>query len=250
MSLQLGVERVFLERKSEILPLTGLRGVAVLIVILGHYLIWCAPYDGNQTPQFIIRACSTTDAGMTLFFTLSGFVIAYNYLGFDWHGRPLGSAIDFVYLRLSRLYPAYLLFFLIAVRRIPADYPLKASILNFFSMQSWYPLKIDGVLPFAGGYAINWSISTEIGMYLIFVGWVALCSRFRAKRWLALWLSGIVIVILGLAAAFYADHLAAFLNRLPIASQPTIPTDMAMWFFYLSPFFRFVDFLFGSPQRW
>ena len=44
------------------------------------------------------------------------------------------------------------------------------------------PYKIDGVLPFAGGYSINWSISTEIGMYLIFVGWVALCAHFGAKR--------------------------------------------------------------------
>ena len=43
-----GVGRTFFERKSEILSVTGLRGIAVLVVILAHYVLWCAPYGDCQ----------------------------------------------------------------------------------------------------------------------------------------------------------------------------------------------------------
>ena len=41
-----------LELKREILPLTGLRGIAALLVVLAHYIIWYAPYQSRTEPQW------------------------------------------------------------------------------------------------------------------------------------------------------------------------------------------------------
>ena len=75
-----------LESKREILPLTGLRGIAALLVVLAHYIGWYAPYQSRTEPQWFRAFFETDQLGMTLFFTLSGFVIAYNYLDMDWGG--------------------------------------------------------------------------------------------------------------------------------------------------------------------
>ena len=93
-------------RKTEIVPLTGLRGVAILFVVIGHYYVFCAPYNVVTMPVQVQRALGPlAESGVTLFFTLSGFVIAYNYFDFGWRLTPAKSLFEFLFLRISRLYP-------------------------------------------------------------------------------------------------------------------------------------------------
>ncbi|HKO08050.1 MAG TPA: acyltransferase family protein, partial [Alphaproteobacteria bacterium] len=99
-----------LPAKPPIASLTGLRGIAALFVVINHYSVWCAAYDPATTNGYIAWLFDTSEVGMTLFFTLSGFVITYNYYDFGWGRTPIGSLLRFIYYRISRLYPALLVF--------------------------------------------------------------------------------------------------------------------------------------------
>src|SRR4051794_26594656 len=85
--------------------LTGLRFVAAFAVFLLHARTlgmdprWAAVVD-----PYLPVLC----AGVTFFFVLSGFILAFNY--FDELGTPsVGRAARFYYLRWARIYPVYLL---------------------------------------------------------------------------------------------------------------------------------------------
>src|ERR1700721_1215027 len=101
--------------RPDIPALTGLRGVAALMVIFTHYFVWCATFDWQSAPRWLIELFHTSDHGMTLFFTLSGFVITYNYFEFGWDETPARSFARFAWLRFSRLYPALLLFIILTI---------------------------------------------------------------------------------------------------------------------------------------
>src|SRR6266705_2490356 len=74
--------------RPELPALTGLRGIAAGLIVLTHYTRWCAPFDYHTLPQTFERFCGALgETAMTLFFTLSGFVIVYNYLDFPWRRR-------------------------------------------------------------------------------------------------------------------------------------------------------------------
>lgn len=80
---------------SHLAALDALRGVAIILVVIGHYL------PGNVlegTAAEIVSPCAL--GGVTLFFLLSGFLIARNLA----HGGPsLGYALR----RIFRILPAY-----------------------------------------------------------------------------------------------------------------------------------------------
>src|SRR5690349_1128988 len=96
--------------KANIDSLTGLRGIAAMMVVCNHYYVWSATYPISSAPSWLTPLFGTSNYGMTLFFTLSGFVITYNYYDFGWERTPLQSFASFAFRRFSRLYPALLVF--------------------------------------------------------------------------------------------------------------------------------------------
>lgn len=109
--------------------------------------------------------------GVSLFFVLSGFILAHNYLG------PSARPIDrraFWLARFARVYPTYLLALLIGLplflyflyRTLP---PLQAAgraaivtIPNVLLLQAWLPYSMTGLNP------PGWSLSVEAFLYLAF----------------------------------------------------------------------------------
>lgn len=75
--------------RSEIKSITGLRGVAAMLVALNHLTAAAAPFKLTTAPTALQAAFSMSGYGMTLFFTLSGFVITYNYFEKDWSKSQL-----------------------------------------------------------------------------------------------------------------------------------------------------------------
>ena len=101
--------------RAEIQSLTGLRGVAALLIVWCHWGTWMRPTGSPTLPPMLAAIFGTDEIAMTMFFVLSGFVIAYNYGQFDWRGKTCHSLINFFTYRIARLYPLYLVFILYTV---------------------------------------------------------------------------------------------------------------------------------------
>src|SRR4051812_19791262 len=90
------------ERVPQLPALTGLRFVAALGVVFYHF-------GAPVLPSGPLQALGAGGAaGVTCFFVLSGFVLAYTYLPAGSNGLR-GTARAFYLARLARIYPAYLL---------------------------------------------------------------------------------------------------------------------------------------------
>jgi peptidoglycan/LPS O-acetylase OafA/YrhL len=238
--------------KETIEPLTGLRGIAALLVVHSHYFFWCAPYTTESIPRHLLNASNTANFGMSLFFTLSGFVITYHYWNFGWRESPAAAFFRFLFLRLSRLYPVFLLFFALQFKSTSIDGDffgdrwLSAALIHVFNLESWYPIQFKDALVDGSGYFVSWSISTEIGMYLIFATALVLVGRFTRHVGPVLAATAAIYVGLTLAAVHFNDSVAATLARLPILYDALEPNYAWRWFYYLSPYFRLTQFIFGA----
>jgi peptidoglycan/LPS O-acetylase OafA/YrhL len=156
-------------RKSETFTaLNGLRLLAALAVVIFHY----APRVGGyaRLPELLKNLIDEGPAAVGFFFILSGFVLAHRHL----NGAPRVQAPDFYWARFARLYPAYLLAFLlflpIALQRYVVNPSpgntgrhtfVLSAILSCLMLQSWTPLAQAWNGP-------SWSLSVEAFMYLMF----------------------------------------------------------------------------------
>ena len=89
-------------QRAEVRALTGLRGVAALLVALYHI-----------NPNLIAPTAAGRFVGkgylwVDLFFVLSGFLLAMNYASRFAGGWKLGAWLDFLLHRIARIYPLYL----------------------------------------------------------------------------------------------------------------------------------------------
>ena len=157
-------------RREEVRGLTGLRGLAALMVAIYHIdseLIGPTPVG-----QLIGKGYLWVD----LFFVLSGFVLAMNYGDFFAEGWSMRRWGKFLLRRAARTYPLYLSVLLPATAYAAALGPVQVSrhlpeppqlphpaidvAANLALVQSW------GVGPSIDGTA--WSLSTEWAAYYLF----------------------------------------------------------------------------------
>lgn len=178
-------------RSGEIKALTGLRIVAAVWVVLFHF----RPLLGEAAPDFAAALAPVLDAGaqgVDLFFILSGFVLTWTYL--DRMGRTwsMRATLRFLWLRLARVWPIYLvtlhlaalwIIFTLNVGHVPSEnvdtLTATSYIRQLFLVQLWYQ-------PFFDGTSWNgpaWSISAEWLAYLLFAGIALVVFRMaRATR--------------------------------------------------------------------
>ena len=175
-------------RTGEIRALTGLRIVAALWVVLFHFrpLLW------DASPRLQDDLSPLLDAGaqgVDLFFILSGFVLTWNYLdrmGPTWSGR---ATVHFLWLRLSRVWPVYLVTMHLAalwiivtlhIGDVPSPDADKLTAISylrqFFMVQLWFEPFFDGT----SWDGPAWSISAEWLAYLIFGALVLVIFRVAA----------------------------------------------------------------------
>jgi peptidoglycan/LPS O-acetylase OafA/YrhL len=244
--------RTQMAARDELKSLTGLRGVAALLVVIAHYSAACAP--SPEIAQSFIPFLSPVrgELGMSVFFTLSGFVIAYNYSRLPWRQTPLLSLCRFFWLRISRLYPLLILFMLILfsisegyVKRVESNPLLSlASFSVFFGVI--YPTQFAPGDILASSWNLSWSIYTEMAMYLFFSIWMIVWSRCgRLSRRLLLILMIFYVAGIG-GLCWYKNVFLELTMHLPITAAPLEPSDTIRWFFYVSPWSRIVDFLWGA----
>ncbi|GMU00290.1 acyltransferase [Corallococcus caeni] len=184
--------------------LTGLRFFAALHVVAFHV----TPREGR--PGWLGAFLDNGPASVTLFFVLSGFVLAQAYLGSASPG-PVSRRAFWV-ARLARIYPVYLLglvleappFFLAILRQeggwtLPALQRLLGVGAAVTSLtQAWIP-------PAACAWNCpGWSLSAEAFFYLLFpvlagplvrlgakgLGWAAVCLIASSALLYGLWFAG------------------------------------------------------------
>jgi peptidoglycan/LPS O-acetylase OafA/YrhL len=101
--------------KADIRSLTGVRGVAAVIIVVYHYGKFRLDPGSNATIWTVPHGYLPVD----MFFMLSGFVIGYVYRD-AFLSEPLQNYKTFLVKRFARLYPAYIV--------ISAFYALKIAL--------------------------------------------------------------------------------------------------------------------------
>lgn len=205
--------------------LTGLRWFAALAVVLDHNV------PGGYTPRAVTQFFASGSMGVTVFFVLSGFVLAYNY---DGRGSLLSlSALRSFYVnRIARIYPLYIATFLFVALPDPGilDGPWWQHV---FLLQTWSP-NLDFVFQVN---APSWSVSVELFFYACFpLLMVAARKVLRSTR-------SSVIAFFACSAALIAIA-AYFQQRGWAAYSPDDPASAFRWI-YRSPLFRLIDFMLG-----
>ena len=221
-----------------------------MLVLTLHYSVWIAPWRSDVAPAYFRAVFDTDQLGMTLFFTLSGFVIAYNYLHFNWASKPGEAFVRFIYLRLSRLYPALLVFLAIVSLgpRLKLNDPHAAEwvFIHVASVQSWLPFKVNGELPHGSVFFVAWSISTEIMLYLTFSLAMILWRR-RAPILRTFLLAFAACYACFIVFCMWSEPTALRFARLfPMPFEQLTPIELQVWLFNLSPYTRILNFGIGA----
>lgn len=162
---------------ARLASLDGLRGLAILFVVLFHALFFGVPLPGAvplDGAALYPRLATLGWCGVDVFFVLSGFLITGILL------RSKGAPHYFrnFYARRSlRIFPLYyvvVVLLLFVLDRPPADAATKASYLLYY--QNWR-YALVGEVPFDPARLVTWSLAIEEQFYLLWPAVVWLVGR-------------------------------------------------------------------------
>lgn len=210
--------------KHKLDALTSLRFFAAAMIVLTH----AHPIFGS----FGIAEAAPLGQGVSFFFVLSGFILAYNYRDFS----KDGSIKRFLVARFARVWPLHLVTCIIWIGLIfhfdrtfyfGGETGALRLISNLTLVQSWIPLKL-WALSFNG---VAWSISNEMFFYLLFPMLIGLWS----KHWAKLFFGATIIV----AAFIWAG------NSLELKTSDDYNGVSLLGTLYFNPLVRAFEFMFG-----
>lgn len=190
--------------------LNALRFFGMLVVMLHHidFLLGWQPVVGLN---FIL----------TYFFTFSGFAV---YLGFR-RFYNVRDAVSFVWNRLARIYPVYVVTFLIGACLLyleGSSATLSAVILNLTLVQSWF--RSEDIFFFCN--AVGWFVSTLSFLYIVFA-----------------------VVLIRPERFFYGTAVLAFmsvaLTTMYLENQTALTCNVIYRWFYVFPPNRLLVFVCG-----
>jgi peptidoglycan/LPS O-acetylase OafA/YrhL len=218
---------------DRLLPMEGLRGVAVALVFLVHYGTMVEPWVPAGTLEAVVGRTlrDTGNAGVDLFFVLSGYLIYGHLLA----RRP--PFLAYMRRRIVRIYPAFLcvlaiylaLFALAPERsRLPDD-PGEAALYIAANI-----LLLPGIFPIEPIFTVAWSLSYELAFYLAAPALIAVFALHRRPLGgriailvaLSLVLSGIVALAGGGPAQMVLFLAGAIVSEL---GQTRVGARLAPW---------------------
>lgn len=149
---------------NRLLPMEGLRGLAVLLVFFVHYGAQLGHAFGLPAPVLGAALQHLGHAGVDLFFVLSGYLIYRMLLG---RPRPY---LPFLARRVQRLYPAFLV-----VLALQLGIALASASGGGLPQGAWDRawLLLANLLLLPGVFSIDpivivaWSLSYEMAFYLV-----------------------------------------------------------------------------------
>ena len=200
---------------KEIRPLTSVRFLIALLVFLFHFQIRWPITQLHPLDNILSQGA----IGMTLFFMLSGFILAYTY-----EGKAL-SIREYGIRRFSRIYPVY---FLAALLTLPflgfnvfsswkngiADQAALATftfVMNLLLLQAWFPTLFS--VWNDGG---SWSISVEAFFYVLFPAIRKFLSESALIAKVTFLCSYLIMVIIGFAVSLFSKTSMLIAYSVPI----------------------------------
>ena len=177
--------------KETLAPLTSLRFVAAMMIVVGHAHVMFASTLAMLMPL---------GQGVSFFFVLSGFILGWNYPVLEtWEARR-----GFWLARFARIWPLHLVTCLLWIALVfdfdrSAHFPGWEGLIqlatNLMLLQTWVPIH-DWGLSFNG---VSWSISVEFFFYALFpfliVSW--------GKHWHRLVATQIMLAVVFVAIGAY-----------------------------------------------
>jgi peptidoglycan/LPS O-acetylase OafA/YrhL len=205
--------------KEEIRPLTGLRGIASLWVLLHHCESFFLPVaTQSSTAKFLSCAFVGGYLGVDLFFVLSGYVLAYNYANIRWDRH---TYFAFIKKRFARIYPVHLvtMIFIGALALVPGFWRgLLPQLITFEgAIRSLTLTSAWTTDDWRTWNTPAWSLSCEWLAYLLFPLVAAATHRLRSLPW-PLIAIGCLYVALAVAAdpTAHAEQQQFALERIAI----------------------------------
>lgn len=207
--------------------LTGLRIIAAAAVFFSHL----------HPPEFIpARVTVFMDSGysgVTIFFVLSGFVLAWNYTE---RLIPLSARAvwSFAVARFARIYPLYVCVLIWVCAPGIVDHLLPdGTWLHFLALQTWHP---DLGIAF-GLNGPGWSIGVEFFLYALFPLLIVAIGGLRDNPRLLLVVGLVAIALVGALTWWFSASGRGDLS-------PLDPTSAHRWL-YRTPVTRIGDFTIG-----
>jgi peptidoglycan/LPS O-acetylase OafA/YrhL len=178
-------------KSAPIAPLTGIRLIAAAWVVLFHIYLYNGDDLAARHPLIdgvVGPVVSQGDLGVDLFFLLSGFVLAHNYLGRVGERPSVENALGFYWLRLARVWPLYmvavlvgglLLWVRLSLWGVEPNVPLSRDqfLAQMFMVQQWGAANV----PNTSWTGPAWSISAEWLAYLCFPALAVAVWRLRGR---------------------------------------------------------------------
>lgn len=203
---------------KNIRAMEGLRGVAAFIVFFAHFADFSSAYLNHAAPGFaaLMRLSNLGNAGVDLFFVLSGFLIYASVIS-----KPT-AFVPYAQRRLRRIYPVFLVVFAVyllaslavpSFSNIPADAAklpayLAANLLLLSPLWVATPLLINVAwsLSYEMFYYLaaplmvrllklrRWQPKMRVGLFVLLgAAYLAVCARFGGHPRLVLFLVGMVL---------------------------------------------------------
>lgn len=150
--------------------LNGLRAIAALAVVLSHITQGLSAFGLNNRILGTDRDGNAVGLvlagyGVTIFFTLSGFLITFLLLKEKEAGHV--KVKEFYIRRILRIWPLYYLYFLVSILTIlvyAISFP-RSSVPFYIFLAANVPFILNKPLPFLAHY---WSLGVEEQFYLLF----------------------------------------------------------------------------------
>ena len=214
----------------------GLRGYAVFLVFLVHYVTFVSAWIEAAAPVGIVAEAIQVigNTGVDLFFVLSGYLI---YGSLIVSPRPFGR---FMARRVQRIYPAFIVVFMIYLvlslvflseDKIPS-HPIAAAAYLIGNL-----LLLPGLFPIEPMITVAWSLSYEMCFYLmvpLVVASAGLRNWTARGRTTLFAVAGVLICLLGEALPGTLGRMSMFVwgimlwEALARWTKPTASTTLAI----------------------
>ena len=182
-------------RAKEVPVLTGIRGLAAILVFVSHATNEC--YQGKYLGE------GGGQLGVMLFFMLSGYLMSMLYLD---ESPSKAATYDFLINRLSRIYP---MFFVVVIANYAAAHFFPS--INTYGIHNVSDL-IEHLL-FIKGNSVLWTIGPEVIFYGLFV--VMWCIRPKGEIYLYAFIAILVMASTLPGGNDVSNSVECLHNRIP-----------------------------------